>query len=307
MHFGDHTTAPQGVAWKDKVLFHQPGGLIFDGQALQPKPSVGVTGYWWKATAVGPEGLPGLDDGTPGRRCYVLPDVPELLEPPWATIDAPGDYGDITFKFTSSYSPSGKYRLTMVWGPPVGGGHPVIPGNPGGISQFAPSAVGLSGLKPGRVYQWMLKAYSDIPKSAGGVSWAYPLSEMRNYVTRSQPPPPPPAPVLIEFIIPLVLPSHVVAFERVPGAFRYQAEAFRVEADDQTMIPPVLPFERDDDEISQDITTVESATGQNVPFNVYWMILDGTDPSVHYKVRVRACAGTCGQFSNYGLLYTIDT
>jgi hypothetical protein len=306
-NFGDSTTDPDGIAYKDKVFYeHQYGYLLFGGD-LQPKPSVGVTGYWWKATALGPEGLLGLDDGTPGRRCYVLPDAPELLEPAPAGIDDPGDYGDIAFTFASAYTPSGNYRVVCVWGPPVSGAHPDVPGNPGGITQFGPSALGQSGLEPNTSYQWMVKAQSGIPKAAGGVAWAYPFSEMRTYVTKpfSQPLP---APQLITFTEPWLLSTGFIAFERVPGAFHYEAEWYGVDpADDQTAIGPLESNPpKDNSLLATETNGAENATGLTAPWNVFVMLLDGTDPNLHYRVQVRACAGTCGQPSPWGLYHPLS-
>jgi len=314
MNFGDNTTDPDGIAWKDKVLHQQQSGyVIFDGEALQPKPSVGVTGYWWKATAIGPEGLPGLDDGTPGRRCYVLPDAPQLLEPPQATIDDPGDYGNIAFRFTSAYTPSGEYHVLAVWGPPVGGATPIISGNPGGISQFGPSTLGLSGLKPSTAYQWDVRAHSDIPDSAGGVNWAYPRSEMRLYVTKPPQPPPPQTPWVWDWFFAGSAGLLMCVFGVVPDADTYQIEAQQVvgsvdanSPDWYVTLGALQPFTFHVPELesyTEDVNQwllANDPTGPALPPSVYAAGLDNTQAGLSYRWHVKACAGNiCSPYSQW--------
>src|SRR5262249_14439304 len=141
--------------------------------------------------AFGPEGLRGLGDDDFGFFFFIWPDAPDLLQPDFNAQDV--EYEDTVFAFQSPFTPSGRYRV-VVFAPVDWASDMVIPGNPGGITSFGPLALGVSNLKPSHLYQWFVRAHSDLP---WGVDDAYPWSDLRNFVTRSKPPPAPPTPPVV--------------------------------------------------------------------------------------------------------------
>ncbi len=110
--------------------------FMADESALDPPPAVGMIAYSWNAIAVGPEDLESPFDWT--WYFVIWPDPPNLTAPAQSATGL--DYRNINFAFTSPYSPSGKYRVTLSDG--VTTHDVVITGHPGGTTKFGIDAFG---------------------------------------------------------------------------------------------------------------------------------------------------------------------
>jgi IgA Peptidase M64 len=188
-----------------------------DQEKLNPPPGVAVEGYEWDVWAIGPENLIGLSMGKVWKvgLDYIEPDVPVPISP---AADSTGvKASDLTFSFSSRYTPSGKYRVQLQ-GQNLH--EATIPGNPGGTTSFGLGIFGLdqSSMQPGS-YQWRVRACADESEIDAlypwGPTWKFTIAPASQT---------PPAPSLICPIGGQLIPGTSVwfAWSEVPGATQYE-------------------------------------------------------------------------------------
>jgi hypothetical protein len=314
MSFGDATETPDTVAF-DKPLEpteYGPGpehwiGVMADD--LDPGPGIGVTGYWWNVTAIGPEKLPGLGK-PPGRQFWIRPEMLTLVNPAPGATDV--DYENPPpFEFTNGYTPSGQYRVffEMLVGAAPGSEEILISATSDDTASFELPFV----LNPGGTtdYWWGAIAHSDLwindPYYKVAHLWG---TNPAHFDTKAEPPPPAPQFVGVESIPAGTLLSAVIAFYLVAGATHYKAEAFPVDPiEQQTPIGPTQSWDKSKIELTNtDTPFVGQATGIPLPAGGRWMLLEGTDPAGWYQCRIRACKnGNCGPFNDWGLYWQIPS
>jgi len=266
---------------------------IFRDQ-LNPGPGTGIVGYFWNIVAIGPEGLRGLGGENHAFAFWIWPEEPSLLEPSPDATDV--GYEDTIFAFSSPYTPSGKYQV-MVFAPVNWASVPVIPGNPGGITTFGPASLGISNLQPSTLYQWAVRAHSDLPWGADAL---YPWSELRNFWTKSKPPEPPETPTVVFEAWDGSFGVMLCFFTAVAGADHYRVEAQEIDTSDlSTPIGPTQAFDFSVPVLASYTEYVAQSLGP-IPAKFFVVGLDNTQTLHAYRWRVQACNGpACSAFSDW--------